>query len=61
MYKGSEKYFRIAEPVPSVEQNVTFVLEENENLDVFNITESGGIVYVKDAELLKNVTQTQVT
>lgn len=61
MYKGSETYCRIAEPLPDVQQNLTFKLEENESLKVFGITEKGGIVYIKDAKLLKKFTQPQVT
>lgn len=61
MYRGSEDYVRVAEPFPDVKsQKISFKLEDIQNTKVFGITKKEGIVYIKNAQLLKDINQPQV-
>lgn len=60
VYRGSGDYVRIAQPWPHIkQQKINFRLEEIQNSEIFGITKKGGIVYIKDAEHLKQFNQSQ--
>lgn len=62
VYKGSRNYARIAEPLSILKlQKLSFQLEKSQNSEVFGITRKGGIVYIKNANLLKQINEPQVT
>jgi len=53
---NSGNYVRVAEPLSSVKLqklNFYFDNQDNQNSEVFGITKKGGIVFIKDAKLLK--------
>lgn len=60
MYRGSEEYARIAEPLPNVKlQKFMFQLEKTQSSEIFGITKKGGIVYIKNTILLKQFNESQ--
>lgn len=62
MYKGSEDYVRVAEPFSYIKsQKISFKFEDSQNTEIFGITKKEGIIYIKNAQLLKDINQAQIT
>lgn len=62
VYKGSKEYARITEPLPILKlQKNIFRFNESHSPKVFDITKKGGIIYIKNANLLKQINQSQIT
>lgn len=62
MFRGSEEYARIAEPLPDEKlQKFIFKFEKTQNSEIFGITKKGGIVYIKNPIMLKQLNQSQHT
>lgn len=59
MYRDSKEYARIAEPLPDIKlQKLYFRFEVDQNPKIFGITDDG-IVYIKNAKLLKQFNHSQ--
>lgn len=61
MYKASKNYARIAEPKTTVMELPKFDFHLDEDSKIFGITKKDGIVYVKDAIILKQFNQPNIT
>jgi len=64
VYRGSENYARVAEPLLDLNSRylkLNFQLEKPQNPELFGITKEGGIVYVKNKKKLKQFNDSQLT
>lgn len=64
MNKNSGDFVRVAEPLSSVKLqklNFNFDNQDTRDSEVFGITKKGGIVFIKNAELLRTFNYSQFT